>query len=520
MPSLFTSRERTKRSEFYKESLRIKKLNKKATVDECFDEYRKNKELNNINFESLGHAYSCFCTSVILNSIFKSNIGSDLKYWVDQPGDGGIDGIAFSIDGECVQDIRFESRKQKIRNIDMYFIQAKYHKKFNSKSLSEEYDKFRKGLLSFISEREILERNPCYSMKQWIIILNALIHTISNEKKYSINDRPKINVHIIFAIKSDNNCPVDIIDANKKFENHLIEETEGSINSIEFLWLTGRELAKKYNLYKKNLIEEEKNKKQGKSIKLGFKKINGINIKGDETWIPESIIFKRNRKISIPDLIVCDHEVTIREYDEIMVFHHNRYGVLHQINDDEDRKNEPVTCINWYEALAYCNILSLKEKLMPCYIICGTTDPDYWQIPNETFDDWNESVICNFKADGYRLPTEAEWEWLARGGENYIYAGSDNYDDVAWCKYNTKHVWPYVRDVMTLKGNGYGLYDMSGNVQEWCWDSDFVGGKTGRIIRGGSVALAPDFCTVFKSDSTLPNCIGSSLGFRVVRTSI
>jgi formylglycine-generating enzyme required for sulfatase activity len=171
----------------------------------------------------------------------------------------------------------------------------------------------------------------------------------------------------------------------------------------------------------------------------------------------------------------------------------------------------------------------MQENLTPCYRIDGSTDPDDWgEVPTSSNSTWN-AATCDFEANGYRLPTEAEWEWLARGGEDYKYAGSDNVDDVAWYTSNTNYTG--TREVKTKAPNGYGLYDMSGNVYEWCWDwygsissssaADGAASGNNRVQRGGSWYYNGDYCRVAYRYGDYPSCryYYHGYGFRVVRPS-
>ncbi len=174
----------------------------------------------------------------------------------------------------------------------------------------------------------------------------------------------------------------------------------------------------------------------------------------------------------------------------------------------------PVAHVTWYGAVEYANWLSNQAGLTPVYTINGT------------------SVTPSWDANGYRLPTEAEWEYAARGGassEGYTYAGSNNADDVGWHEDNNEGS---THPVGQKKDNELGLYDMSGNVLEWCWDwhgvyssvnqPDPAGPSTGarRVLRGGSWRYGIGGLRPAYRGDTLPGFSSDYYGFRLARPAV
>jgi formylglycine-generating enzyme required for sulfatase activity len=187
----------------------------------------------------------------------------------------------------------------------------------------------------------------------------------------------------------------------------------------------------------------------------------------------------------------------------------------------------PVDQVSWYDALVFCNRLSMIEGLSPAYQMNNKTDPADWgPVPVKPDRNWDCVEIVS-GSNGYRLPTEAQWEYACRAGTTTAYnTGVYFNDDVGWFRGNSGQS---THEVGLKLPNAWGLYDMYGNVAEWCWDwyyysypsvtvTDPMGPPTGtnRIIRGGHWDYSFEFMRSARRGSHSPDIRFSASGIRLV----
>lgn len=214
---------------------------------------------------------------------------------------------------------------------------------------------------------------------------------------------------------------------------------------------------------------------------------------------------KPQHAVTVSGFRIAVTPVTVGLYNEVMQ--------KEPVAEEEARL--PVADVTWYDAVEFCNRLSAREGYRPCY--------------RQRFKRW----VCDWRADGYRLPTEAEWEYACRAGTTTRYAFGDDpgqLDDYAWFTENSAN---RTHEVAQKRPNGWGLYDMHGNVWEWCWDwyapydaqpainphgpKKPPSSGQRRVVRDGSFATSPVNLRSADRVYDLPERRSRFFGFRCVR---
>ena len=301
-----------------------------------------------------------------------------------------------------------------------------------------------------------------------------------------IEEVVKNAVESIFILETDN-------EEEKEITTQDLLESAKNIDSLTNILADKIEILKKsYDKFKiksasKKLPSSQRIKKNKKG-KSGTPTFRDMVVVNGGKYTPS--FFNEEREVF--DIEVCKYPVTQDMWMEVMEENPSYFK----------GGRRPVESVSWWDALEYCNKLSEKYNFEPVYDL-SKKDEGILKI-NQLGGETEYPNIADFrKTEGFRLPTELEWEWFARGGEiaiqdgvfNYNYSGSANINEVAWYLNNSNK---QTHDVGTKKPNQLGLYDCTGNVWEWCYDttsSGYISKETSyiydassdsRSLRGGS----------------------------------
>jgi len=333
--------------------------------------------------------------------------------------------------------------------------------------------------------------------------------TLQPKSVETIEIYPESQTGTIQVVVIPNTANVEIIGDSGEHYTSLGRDTFIDVPTGDYILTTTSDGYKTYtamfSLSSDETVLEQISMEEGSDISdyISKKGISMVAVEGGTYQMGYNDGHKDERPIhsvNVGDFYIGKYEVTRGQWTKIM-------GVYLQ------SPNLPLEEVSWYDAVKFCNRLSELEGFEKCY--SGS----------------EKSIKCNYSANGYRLPTEAEWEFAARGGNQsngYTYSGSNNIEEVSWYKSNSGSK---THSVGSKKPNELGIYDMTGNVWEWCsdWYGDYssnsqsnpTGSTAGsrRVFRGGGWYYSASRCRVAYRSYSRTDYSNYTIGFRLSRNA-